>query len=583
MPGRIKSEVYRIILFVVLAVAFFLRIYNISQNPPSLNWDEVSLGYNAYSVLESAKDEWGKTLPVIFQAYGDYKLPVYVYVLLPFVSIFGLNEFSVRLPSVLAGTLTVALTYLIVKKLFSADKDASKNTLVYKLGEVQVEVVALISSFLVAIEPWSLFLSRPALEANLALCLFMFALYLFLRGLSSFKYLPYSVLFFGLTVWTYNSYRIFTPLFLVLLVFAYREVFLKALKKRTVVISGLILTLLFFLPMFIQLLTGVGQERYKKVAIIDDGAVGQIVALRDKYNFNPFVERLVFNRLTFFAYNFSKNVMSHFSYKFLFGQGGGNYQFNVPNFGLLYKADLAFLIIGIFYLIRMKNRVTALLLIWLLSAVIPSSVTREAPQVLRSITMLPVPMVLTALGLVSVSDYLIKKKWGRLLPVGVTIFYFVFLLFYCGKYLDAYFNKYRSNYSWSWQYGYKQAVSYAGSNYDKYDRIIVTKKYGEPHEFFLFYLKWNPKLYQNDKNLIRFKQSDWFWVDRFDRYVFVNDWDIPKEEWQPFVLESKKEEIDCRNIKCLLITSPGNVPKTWDKVDTVNFFDGKPAFEIYEN
>lgn len=582
MISYIKMRAFRIAFALVIFVALLLRLWGLTGNPPSLNWDEVSLGYNAYSILENGKDEWGKTLPIIFQAYGDYKLPVYVYILAPFVSAFGLNEFSVRLPSVLAGTLTVVLTYLIVKKLLSGNSNTTKKLFQDNLSEAQVNMIALTSSFLVAVEPWSLFLSRPALEANLALCLFLIALYLFLRGLSSFKYLPYSLVFFGLTVWTYNSYRIFMPLFLVLLAFAYRKELSQVLKRKVLTIPCVLIVLLFFLPMFIQLLTGVGQERYKKVAIIDDGAVGQIVSLRDKYNFNPRIERLVFNRPVYFIYNFSKNVISHFSFKFLFDLGGSNYQFNVPNFGLLYKADLIFLIIGIFCLLKMKNRISALLLVWLLLATVPSSMTREAPQVLRSITMLPVPMIVTALGLVSAVSYLNKKKWGAWLSGCVFILYFVFLFWGAGKYLDAYFNKYRSDYSWSWQYGYKQVVNYAGNKFDEYDRIIVTKKYGEPHEFFLFYLKWNPRYYQNDRNLIRFKQSDWFWVDRFDKFVFVNDWDIPKEEWQPFVLESKKEEIDCRNIKCLLITSPGNVPKTWSKIDTVNFLDGKPAFEIYE-
>ena len=583
MINFIKMRGFRIAFPLVIFIALLLRLWNFTGNPPSLNWDEVSLGYNAYSILESGKDEWGKTLPIIFQAYGDYKLPVYVYVLAPFVSVFGLNEFSVRFPSVLAGTLTVALTYLIVKKLFSRNDKTSKELLGYDLTETQVNMLALISSFLVAVEPWSLFLSRPALEANLALCLFMTALYLFLRALSSFKYLPYSLLVFGLSVWTYNSYRIFTPLFLVLLFLLYKKELSDILKRKVLTVFCLLLTLLFFLPMFIQMIVGVGQERYKKVAIIDDGAIGQIVMLRDRYNFNPLVERLVFNRPTYFAYNFSKNMISHFSYKFLFGQGGSNYQFNIPNFGLLYKIDLIFLVVGIFCLIKKRSRTSTLLLMWLLLAAIPSSITREAPQVLRSITVLPVPMILSSFGLVLTFKYLYKGKWGMLLAIVVTALYFVILFASAGRYFTTYFNEYRKDYSWSWQYGYKQVIGYAKNNYEKYDRIIVTKKYGEPHEFFLFYLKWNPSSYQNDKNLIRFKQSDWFWVDRFDKFVFVNDWDIPKEEWQPFIMESGKEDVDCRSIRCLLITSPGNFPKTWNKLDTVNFLDGKPAFEVYEN
>jgi len=35
-------------LFLILAVAFLLRAYRITQIPPSLNWDETSIAYNAY-------------------------------------------------------------------------------------------------------------------------------------------------------------------------------------------------------------------------------------------------------------------------------------------------------------------------------------------------------------------------------------------------------------------------------------------------------------------------------------------------------------------------------------------------------
>ena len=88
------------ILFLIVVLAFVLRFVQLDSLPPSLNWDEVSHGYNAYSILKTGKDEWGKFLPIIFRAYGDYKLPLYIYITAFSEFIFGLNEFAVRLPSV---------------------------------------------------------------------------------------------------------------------------------------------------------------------------------------------------------------------------------------------------------------------------------------------------------------------------------------------------------------------------------------------------------------------------------------------------------------------------------------------------
>src|SRR3989344_5610112 len=106
-------------LFLILIVlfAFLIRFIAIDKFPPSLNWDEVSHGYNAYSILTTGKDEWGQPFPAIFRAYGDYKLPVYIYIATITEAIFGVNALGVRLPSILAGTLSVFFTYLLAIKL----------------------------------------------------------------------------------------------------------------------------------------------------------------------------------------------------------------------------------------------------------------------------------------------------------------------------------------------------------------------------------------------------------------------------------------------------------------------------------
>jgi hypothetical protein len=186
-------------------------------------------------------------------------------------------------------------------------------------------------------------------------------------------------------------------------------------------------------------------------------------------------------------------------------------------------------------------------------------------------------MILAAIGFFMVWDF-IKNKNIKTLAI------LVYLLI-LGFSLENYIQKavsYREVYSWSWQYGYKEAVTYAYKHYGEYEKILVSKKYGEPHEFFLFYglinrASWAmPDKYQNDPNLIRFKQSSWFWIDRFDKFYFINDWQV-----KDLRLESGGE-IDCSQ-KCLLVTSPDNAPGGWTKIETINFLDDTPAFEIYEN
>ena len=116
-------------------------------------------------------------------------------------------------------------------------------------------------------------------------------------------------------------------------------------------------------------------------------------------------------------------------------------------------------------------------------------------------------------------------------------------------------------------------ANYIQTCYHDYDRIFITKKYGEPHEFLLFYLAWDPEKYRTDPNLVRYFKTDWHWVDSFDKFVFVNDWEIKK------ILQYSNTPMS-QKLKMLLITSPENYPAGWSKIKTIDFLDGSSAFEI---
>ena len=151
LPHRI------IVVTLILIVAATSRFYKLGAVPTSLNADEAAIGYNAYSILKTGKDEYGRKFPLLFQSFDDFKMPVYIYLTVPSIAIFGLNDFSVRLPSALLGTLTVFVTYLLIEGLFAS---------------IPIGVIA---SFLLAISPWHLQFSRSAYEANIAVFLMFWA------------------------------------------------------------------------------------------------------------------------------------------------------------------------------------------------------------------------------------------------------------------------------------------------------------------------------------------------------------------------------------------------------------------------
>lgn len=566
------------ILFLIVVVAIFVRFIFINSAPPSLNWDEISHGYNAYSILKTGKDEWGKFMPLIFRAYGDYKLPLYIYLTAISELFFGLSTFSVRLISAISGVGSTIVGYFLVKSLFNSETEDQEE-------KNKLENTSLLTALLIAVEPWTLFIGRAAFEANLGLFMFLLGLLFFQKFLKEKKYVLLSITFFGFSVWSYNSYRIFTPLIMFVLFLLNRKEMVSFFQKqKNVFVKSVLVLLLLFMPMFIQLLSSSGSARYSKVSIIDEGAINKIQEDRGNYQkkYPDFVARLMSNKLTYFAKSFSSNYLSYFSFNYLFTKGGSQYQFSVPGSGLLYIINLPFILIGLFFVVKqIKSSQSKFILSWILIAPIVASITREAPHVLRSVTILPLPMILTSIGFFEVLNYVTKKFKVKAFKVIINALYLILIFVLLQSYLAKYFGKYTVSYSQSWQYGYKEVANYIAKNSDNYAKIVMTKKYGEPHEFLLFYLKYNPASYQKDKNLNRFYQSGWYWVDGFDKFYFVNDWQIPTEG-DKFVQESKKV-VDCRQAKCLLITSPGNFPTGWSKIETIKFLDGSIAFELYEN
>ena len=563
--GFLLKNKYLVLIFLLAAA---LRLVYLRDAPPSLNWDEVSQGYNAYSILKTGRDEWGSLLPLAnFRAYGDYPVALNLYLTIPFIAIFGLSEFSLRVPHAILGSFTVLAAYFLA------------------LGLTKSKKVSLITALLVAIEPWSLFLSRFVVLSNLSVFFITFAFAAFFNRDKGRYLFPLSIFFLGLSLFSYHSARIVTPVLLAAGFFIYKKQVLEKLKKDSKVkVLIAVLLLVFFLPLPYLLSRPETRARSKFVFLIDDASVAKIIEMRQDSSLPGPLARLVYNRPTYFIREFTANYVDYFSSKFLFTQGGTQYQFSIPKRGLLYLINLPLFYLGLLTVFKKalrKQKDYLFVVVWLLASPIPAAITSGQYAVVRASSMLPLPMLFSAIGLAGILDWLKSRIKVANLLLGI---YLLVLFLLARSYLILYFGEYHKDYSWSWQWGYKEVVEYAKQNYLDYDKIIVTKKYGEPHEFFLFFWPWDPGNYRGDPNLIRFYQSGWYWVDGFDKFYFVNDWEIPESPPNNFVLESGGN-VECRtqSNKCLLITSPGNYPDGWVKLETVNFLDGKPAFEILDN
>ncbi|MCL5019221.1 MAG: hypothetical protein M1426_01925, partial [Patescibacteria group bacterium] len=409
-------------------------------------------------------------------------------------------------------------------------------------------------------------LSRVAVEANLGAFLFALGLYLFILWLDNHRQreLALTALFWGFSLHAYNSARVLIPIFMVLItIFVLKE------KKGKQLLMFLLILLIFWLPIVGQFFNRSGTIRFEWVSLIDQGKINQIIENRQTSKLPTIISRAIYNRPASFVFYALNNYFSNLSPKYLFFRGGSHYQFSLPNHELLYLVTAPFLLLGLVKILIRGSKKERLLGLWFFASFIPSAITKDAPHVLRSIFILPAPMILTVLGLQLTVNFLKERsKFGGKLLVTVLILA-IFVSF--GKWWNDYSGVYPEAYSWAWQYGHKETVSYVKSVYEKYDKIFFTKRYGEPHEFILFFFPWNPEKYQNDPEKKWDYHSNWYWIDGFDKFSFINDWEI-------------LEKVKCNEKeKCLLVTSPDNYPKGWNKIKTVNYLDGRQVFEILEN
>jgi len=550
-----KYKLFLLVLAIVV-LGFFLRFNQVTQDPPSLNWDEVSIGFNAYSILKTGRDEWNQFLPLHFKSYGEYKLPVQIYGSIPAIAIFGLNDFGVRITPVVYGTITILLMFFLGRALL-------KNS-----------AIGVLAAFLLAISPWHIQLTRASFESSFSVFWIVLGTYLMIKSFKTPKWLLASFVAFALAIYTYNSARIFTPIFLAFcLVFYYRDFFKNEHKKILVTSIGLFIA--FLIPVIFFAFSGAGSARYKLVSVTDDpGLVLRINEARGNSRLPQPLPRLIYNKVVYIGSVYIKNYIAHFTPEFLFVSGAPHKQHHVQGVGELYAFQAPFLLLGLIFLFRRKEKYRFLIIGWLLLAFIPVAVTNDSiPHALRTLIAVPTYQLLTAYGLVI--TYLWLKKQNINVQNILYIMAFVIVAISIGVYLNNYYNIYPKLYSRDWQYGNEKVVDYIAKHQDEYDLIVYSRHYGEPHMFTLFYLNYDPAKFAKASNLDRFETHDWIRVLRFDKYYFPDLGD-PGTRFADIVLQNPGKKI-------LFIGKPGDFPPETKKLLTIDFLNGSGAFEIVSN
>jgi 4-amino-4-deoxy-L-arabinose transferase-like glycosyltransferase len=364
----VKTKKRFILIFLIVALAFFLRFWNIDNTPPGTYPDEAVNGVDAMNALEHGEWQW-------FYPANNGREGLFMNLIAISFLVFGVSVFALKSWAIFFGTLTVLGTYLLAKELF------------------QKERIALTSAFLVATSFWAINFSRISFRANVLPFVLVFSFYFLFKGVRTKKYRDFAFggMFFGLGLHTYISFRI-APLILVVMLATFiinRDKFLKNFWKHilvfvlftTIISAPMLYTFFYSHPEYFQSRTG-------NVSIFNPEINGGSVVKTFLKSFG----------LSIAKYNF---------------WGDQNWRHNYPPYALLDPISGIAFTVGLIYCIgrffhllflrfRKKEKHPALeiymfILVWFFSMLIPEFLTAEGnPHALRAIGTIPIVFIIAS-------------------------------------------------------------------------------------------------------------------------------------------------------------------------------------------
>jgi 4-amino-4-deoxy-L-arabinose transferase-like glycosyltransferase len=473
------------LLLVILVIAAFLRLYHLDSVPPAPSVDEVSTGYNAYSLLLTGRGEHGGLYPLVLQSFDDWQPALYAYLTIPFIYILGLSIVAVRLPAVLLSILTVYITYLLVNELFTL----SKSGRLHDKDKTLHEWYALAAAFLLAISPWHIYLSRLGYPANAGLSFFILTVYFLMRR----KFVT-SMLFFVLSAMSYHTEKVFLPLVsLAFLLVYYKELWLYKKKTITILVFGFILLLPFlyqsFAPGALARLNATSIFRVREEDMARDMHMNLAVARSEST-----INKIIYNHKALALQYAGRGYLTHFQPTWLFTNMTAA-QHKAPNLGLLYPWEAITLAFGIiiFFQGKIDRKKKILLVVWLLAAPVASAFSTSAPHAVRSIVFLPIWQLFSGIGLVRIFLY-IASKFHKILPIILYLGIFIvsLIIFY-----NQYFIVFPRIQSASFQYAISQAMPLILKKESQYDKIVISNQgpLYQSYMYYLFYSRYDPATY----------------------------------------------------------------------------------------
>ena len=542
MNRRAIKKLFLLVTAIVLVAA---QLYHRSTIPPGLSNDETNIGYEAWSIATTGRDQWGRVLPITFEGFGNWSLPIYIYLLAPFLAVFGPTIMAVRFLSFFIWVGLTITTFFLIRVLKP------------KLLGLQI-----IAPIMVGMTPWIFALTRTATEVPLATLFFMISVIFFFRQQRSTKTLVISALFSMLAFLSYYGMWIFLPLF-------WGGVFWRLKSEvrlnRDVVVPLLLVALITAIVVARISVAQHGNSRLSQVNVTTDPAL--VGGLNDRRGacsmmYSPVLCRIVYNRPILYGAQFLRNYLSHFSIREWFLTNSNNGLLPPGGFFLSIQAPLFFL--GLWEIFRRSSKIDqAILGSWLFLSPLADSVTGEG-NFTRAFLMAPIIAIISSYGFISLKK-LARLTIALLMAASGISFFVTYVTFF------PVFHSYYTHY----EYQPLMEILRKEKNIPIFisSRVRDTKQY----IFYLFYQSVRPADFQNYLHVIRERdEGGWIWVKQIEQWHFVKSIPLPDDLPDEFLLIGAPKE----EVRPFIVSFTPCDPHAPKRETVVPYLNGDSAFSI---
>lgn len=488
-----SKSAYWVVVVGLCLVALFTRLYQLGSIPTAIYWDEAAILADARSISETGKDIHSNSwFQAIYPSYGDYKLPILIWLAAISVSLFGVSEWALRLVGVLAGMSTILVTVLLIREL--AKSIYPKRY----LNESFVRILTVATVLVVGTSFWSIHFSRVAFEGHIGQVSVGLSALLALEARRN-KWLYLAAALVGVVaVYTYYSIRFVWPVvFLATVALPYLNLInfqnfpCTLVKVRNKTRAAFLRTLMVVLAMglfFILLLPMIRSPHYaasqqfrlSAASILQrEPQILEANKLRELSG-NTILDRVFFHRDLLTAKLLLTHYSKHLSFEYLFVSGDENLRHGTHAHGLFALILVIPFLLGLYILARDRLSVLLFLLLWWLVSLLPASVPFDVPHALRSLNaLIPISLIIS-FGMVPLFT---PRTFLR------KIFSVVLLLIFCiqfGQFWQYYITIYPSQSSHAWQGGYRELAQKVIEQKNEYLEVWVAVPDNRAFLWFLY-------------------------------------------------------------------------------------------------